>query len=358
MLDSDRHALTQAVLGVIRDGCLPDDAFDRLAMELYEFQSRTNSLYRDYCRVRGFGVPSRWIEIPALPASAFKRTAVTCFPSDEAVTYFQTSGTTEGESGRHYFATLDLYEAALVPPFGRYVMAGGERMPMFMLTPPPEEAPHSSLVHMMAVVLREFGRGGAGGYFVRGTDVQFGEFFAALEEVDEPVCILGTAFAFAFVLDALRSQGRGMALAPGSRIMETGGFKGRTRAIEREQFYHALADAFGIPVHCIVNEYGMTELSSQFYDVSLVEKASSSWKVGPPWARVRAIDPLTGKPVPDGERGLLRIYDLANVGSCMCLQTEDVGIMQGERFQVLGRVAQAEPRGCSLMMEPSPESGR
>ena len=134
--------------------------------------------------------------------------------------------------------------------------------------------------------------------------------------------------------------------------METGGFKGRTREIGRDDFYEQLTRAFGIPASHIVNEYGMTELSSQFYDLSLIEGKPSRRKNVPPWTRVLAMDPATGKPVPDGTHGLLWILDLANVGSVLALQTEDVGIVHSDgTFEVFGRVKAAEPRGCSLAAE-------
>jgi hypothetical protein len=63
------------------------------------------------------------------------------------------------------------------------------------------------------------------------------------------------------------------------------------------------------------------------------------------------IDPATGDDVPDGAPGLLRVYDLANLHSVMAIQTDDIGIRSDDgsgRFQLLGRAAGAEPRGCSL----------
>ena len=140
----------------------------------------------------------------------------------------------------------------------------------------------------------------------------------------------------------------------GSRIMETGGFKGRVRELSRGDFYPILSEAFGIPAFNIVNEYGMTELSSQFYDRSLRDQASSDWKAGPEWCRAICVDPETGDEVPVGEPGLIRIVDLANVGSVIALQTEDVGIAAADgSFRVLGRVGQAQLRGCSLAMDQS-----
>ena len=141
-------------------------------------------------------------------------------------------------------------------------------------------------------------------------------------------------------------------LPAGSRIMETGGFKGRRREMARAPFYAMMAEAFGVPLHHIVNEYGMTELSSQFYDTSLRDGAPTAVKSVPAWTRVLCVDPATGREVAEGARGLIRVVDLANLGSVMALQTEDVGVRHADgRFEVLGRVAAAPPRGCSLDAE-------
>jgi hypothetical protein len=69
----------------------------------------------------------------------------------------------------------------------------------------------------------------------------------------------------------------------------------------------------------------------------------------PPWARVQIISPETGHEVADGETGLMRVFDLANVFSVMAIQTEDLGIHHGRGFELIGRATLAEPRGCSLM---------
>jgi hypothetical protein len=53
--------------------------------------------------------------------------------------------------------------------------------------------------------------------------------------------------------------------------------------------------------------------------------------------------------VADGETGLIRVFDLANVFSVMAIQTEDLGIRRDENFELIGRAALAEARGCSLM---------
>lgn len=339
-----------------------DDAcFGELARRIFQFQRRFNPYYSAYCGVSGGQSPARWQDVPAVWTRAFKRAEVAVFPKRAAQTWFQTSGTTEGEPGFHYFASLALYEASVAATFPRFLLPDLPRIRMLILTPEPAEAPHSSLIHMMGVVKERFGTENSG-FFMRAGKLDQQGLIRALEESThsrEPVLLMGTAFAFAYFLEYARCNGLRFRLPPRSRIMETGGFKGRVREIPRSEFYQLLQDTLGIPQSAIVNEYSMTELSSQFYDRSLVEflkkrTASSEPRIksGPPWARVRIVNPLTGQEVGIGERGLIRIYDLANLGSVLSIQTEDVGIRHSDGFEIVGRVGSAPPRGCSLEAEP------
>jgi len=71
----------------------------------------------------------------------------------------------------------------------------------------------------------------------------------------------------------------------------------------------------------------------------------------PSWARMQIVSPETGREVADGETGLIRIFDLANVFSVAAVQTEDLGVRRGGGFELIGRAPLAEPRGCSLMAQ-------
>jgi hypothetical protein len=71
----------------------------------------------------------------------------------------------------------------------------------------------------------------------------------------------------------------------------------------------------------------------------------------PGWVRVSAVDPGTLAPVPDGEVGVLRIDDLANLDSVCAIQTSDLAIVRGGGVELLGRAPGATPRGCSLAVE-------
>jgi hypothetical protein len=64
---------------------------------------------------------------------------------------------------------------------------------------------------------------------------------------------------------------------------------------------------------------------------------------------VQIVSPETGCEVAEGETGLIRVFDLANVFSVMAIQTEDLGVRRGSGFELLGRAIAADPKGCSLI---------
>ena len=71
----------------------------------------------------------------------------------------------------------------------------------------------------------------------------------------------------------------------------------------------------------------------------------------PHWVRARALDPATLEEVPEGQPGLLAIFDLANLGSAVHLLSEDLAVAEAGGFRLVGRASQAQLRGCSLTAE-------
>jgi hypothetical protein len=167
--------------------------------------------------------------------------------------------------------------------------------------------------------------------------------------VNEPVGVLGTAFNFVHFVDALDAEGLRLSLPLRSWALETGGYKGRSRAMAKSELHALIGGLLGLPPDRVVTEYGMCELSSQAYDTSLLRQSLDRVFRFPPWARSVVASPETGREVKDGEIGLLRVCDLANVYSVMAIETQDLARRRGSDFDLIGRVELAEPRGCSLM---------
>src|SRR5690606_7542375 len=116
--------------------------------------------------------------------------------------------------------------------------------------------------------------------------------------------------------------------------------KGRSREIAAAELRHRLAETFRIDESCVVGEYGMTELSSQLYE-GTVPGALLSGPPGvylePPWLRIQPVDPTSLRPVGEGETGLARIIDLANVDSAVAVLTQDLVRRRGPGIELLGR---------------------
>lgn len=338
----------------------PDAArFEALALALFRFQYGACEPYRRYCDAlgRGPGVVASVNAIPAVPTGAFKEFDLRCFPAEKTILTFHTSGTSTEQRGALHLDTLRLYEASLLASLRRCFLTDlcGRHPRMRFLAPSPEAAPDSSLTHMFAALAAAEGSA-ACGFDLKsgGLDLEaLGRAVESARRHNEPIVLAGTSFAFVHLLDATESaKPLAWQLPAGSRVLETGGFKGRSREVPREILRAELAGRFAIPEAAVLNQYGMTELGSQFYDSTLVDPSGPRRKLVPPWTRVRCVDPDSGADVASGEIGVIVIHDLANTGSVAAIQTADLGRMipasAGEGFDVIGRAEGAEQRGCSI----------
>ncbi len=378
--------------------------FNSLALELFRLQFKHNTACRKICEARRLTpkVVEHWTQIPAVPTTAFKELELTCLPPNERTAVFHSSGTTEQRPSRHFHnaESLAVYEASLWSWFEQNLSVNSafsiQHSDLLVLTPPPRQAPRSSLVHMFETI-----RLNLGGVSVPASRAEFLgrlatdgswtlDFAAALAALNNSTLnpqpstvILGTAFSFVQLLDWLAERNLSFRLPSGSRVMETGGYKNRSRSMPKAELHALITERLGVPPENIVCEYGMSELSSQAYDTKLERRSPTrrdavgikalacsdgtlrcelqhagsetgvptGWRhfSFPSWTRVQIVSPETGHEVADGEAGLIRIFDLANVFSVMAIQTEDLGLRRGDGFELIGRAPFAEPRGCSLM---------
>lgn len=331
-----------------------DDTFNRLALRLFAHQFQNNTAFQRYCRQQGKTVRTvkSWRDIPAVPINAFKELTLSCVPPGQCERVFMTSGTTQaGNKGRHYHPHLRVYDESMRLHFAQRFMRGEKRLRMGILFPTEAMMPNSSLAHYLALAREDFGAEGSE-YFVGPQGMDIDRLSATLEQVQhggDPYALLGASYSFVHLMDEMQRRGLAFTLPPGSRLFDTGGFKGQSRELEPDAFYRLLTASFGVPAHACTNMYGMTELSTQFYDDG--NAVQPAVKSGPHWIRSRTVDPLTGADVPAGERGILAHCDLANFNSVTTILTEDVGVMVEGGFFLLGRAQGAQAKGCSLAMD-------
>ncbi len=345
-------AIIESLLDFISRTAASDDDFNQLALTIFAYQFEHNLPYRRFATQRGrtpFTV-KHWRRIPAVPISAFKDLTLSCCPVDDIPHIFMTSGTTGAGRGRSYHPTLAVYDRSMKRHFRQRFMGEFARLRMGILFPPKATLPNSSLAHYLDLAMQEFGTPDSA-VLVDSNGLDMPRIFEALEQAQargEPYALLGASYSFVHLLDALQQQGRRFALPPGSRMLDTGGFKGQSRDVEPEAFYHALSSTLGVPRALCINMYGMTELSTQYYDNGNV--TCPPIKSGPHWIRTRVVNPLTGDDVAEGEIGVLVHHDLAHFNSVAAMLTEDAGVLVEGGFHLLGRVAGADAKGCSLAM--------
>jgi acyl-protein synthetase LuxE len=349
-----------------------NEDFDALALELFALQFKNNFAYRKICEARRLTpeVVEHWTQIPAVPTAAFKELELTSLAPKERSVVFHSSGTTEQKPSRHFHnaESLAVYEASLWNWFAQNFFANSkfkiQNSKLVFLTPPPDLVPHSSLVHMFETVQRKLGGASVPASRVEflgklaadaSWTLSFDATLAALSDnsklkTQNPKLIFGTAFSFVHLLDFLAEKNLQFQLPENSRVMETGGYKNRSRSLPKAELHALITERLGVPRKNIICEYGMSELSSQAYDQEVRSQKSEVRSFHfPPWARVQIISPETNRGVHDGETGLIRVFDLANVFSVAAIQTEDLAVRRGDGFELIGRAQLAEPRGCSLM---------
>lgn len=342
-----------ALLAFIDRGAADEAAFSRMALDVFAYQFAHNQPYRRFAIQRGRTTLTvrDWRDIPAVPITAFKDLTLSCCAPEAAARVFMTSGTTQGVRGKSYHPTLAVWERSMLVNFRERFMQGLERIEMGILFPDEVAMPNSSLAHYLALAKSECGTPESA-YLIGAAGLDLPGTIAALERAQasgRPYALLGASWSFVHLLDALAAEGRRFMLPQGSRILDTGGFKGQSREMGADVFYDALSVTFGVPRGFCINMYGMTELSTQFYDDG--NAVCPPVKSGPHWVRSRVVDPMSGRDLPEGATGVLVHHDLAHFNCVSAILTEDAGVVVEGGFKLFGRVDGADSKGCSLAVE-------
>lgn len=336
---------------------LPVFPFEDLLREIVSYQGRHNPQLAAFWKGRGFDSArfTSCSQIPAVPTDVFRHMPLV---SNEAPSagVFRTSGTTSGARGEHFFLSTHAYDAGALRHFQDAVIGKNQRIHLISVAFDAKTHPDSSLSHM----LHRFG-------VDLGKDARSQQFYFESEGLredalrtrlndavreNEAVILFGTAFGLADAMDTIKPT----PLPAGSKTIQTGGFKGRREALSAETLYEALSKHYSVPPADVLAEYGMTELSSQLYSdlsqpASNTQESTSRLLVAPPWCRVDAVDPQSLEILPQGEVGLLRFSDCANIDSVAVIQTSDLGVIHPGGVELIGRSEEAVPRGCSLAIE-------
>jgi len=341
LLAAEITALIERLAGGARD----DTARDALLARVLRYQRARVAPYARIVTHSGLGDgdPLSW---PGVPTDVFRFVRVASHDAARDVRVFRTSGTTQAQRGEHALRDLSLYDAGARAWAKRMLFPDVERMRLLVLAPSAAELPDSSLSYMIDRFAPWFGKGASVAiWHDGGLDLALLEAtLRDAERTGEAVALLGTSFAFVHADDGLGAAR--FALPAGSRVMQTGGFKGKSREVAPDEMRSMLSARYGVSEEQIIAEYGMTELCSQLY-----ERMNPRRLLAPGWVRVTLVDPETLQPVRPGEEGLVRIDDLANLDTVSAIQTSDRGVPVEDGIVVLGRAPGAVPRGCSIAVD-------
>lgn len=312
------------------------EEFNSLALEIFEYQYNNTVVYKEFCDYLGVSVRnvSKLKDIPFLPIELFKHREIKA----EHITpefCFKSSGTTGVNVSKHYVADLKLYKTSFQNTFKKFY-GEIEDYCVLALLPSYLERQDSSLVYMVQDLIEQ-SRNPASGFYLD----DYEKLVGTLQRLDlqgTSVILLGVSFALVDLASQFRLN------LHNTKVIETGGMKGRRKEMIRAELHQYLQDAWGISeVH---SEYGMTELLSQAYSIK------SGIFHSPEWMRVMirdTEDPMRYLEV--GSTGGINIIDLANIYSCSFLATQDLGkLCKGGGFEVLGRFDHSDIRGCNLMV--------
>ncbi len=334
-------------------------SFERLAIEVFQFQAYHNQTYNTYLKHLGIkaSTVSRIEKIPFLPIEFFKSHKVTSGHLNHQM-IFESSGTTSADTSKHYVEDLPFYEMLSFKIFQKFYGSLNDYT-IFGLLPSYLERNNSSLVYMVQTFIYKT-LSKYSGFYLNNTQDLLKSIKKVFQEYDKnhKILLVGVTFALLDMADNKEDLEFLEAFRDRIIIMETGGMKGRRKELLREELHNILKDAFH--VNSIHSEYGMTELLSQAYSNGdgafttppsmkiLLREVNDPFSYLPSFALGDPSDKVDIKQ----KTGAINVIDLGNIDSCSFIETKDLGKFSNDyqTFSILGRLDNTDLRGCNLMV--------
>lgn len=310
-----------------------EERFAELALEIFRFQYQNNKLYRAYCDFVSKKPDNVHYlnDIPFLPISFFKSHRVVAFEGTEQIT-FTSSGTTGQLQSKHSVADATIYECSFLTGF-QHFYGRPDQYYIFGLLPSYLEREGSSLIYMVDALINQSNSLRSGFYLNEYEDL----IETIKQSQDKPCLLIGVSYALLDLAEYYPDLGNCI-------VMETGGMKGKRAELTKADLHEKLRKGLG--VSAIHSEYGMTELLSQAYS------SGDGLFSTPPWMKIlvrEPADPFHFQAA--GKSGGINVIDLANIYSCAFIETEDIGKVKGNQFEILGRLDRSDIRGCNLLIQ-------
>ena len=314
--------------------CTNDATFEKLALEIFDFQMENNLTYAAYAALilRGKN-PENINEIPFLPVEFFKTEQIIC--QGQAIEeIFLSSGTT-GEQSKHLVSNIELYKSSYQTTFQLFYGDITDYC-ILALLPSYKEREGSSLIYMVDDLIKK-SKHPQSNYYLNNYE-ELATTLKGLENKKQKTILFGVTYALLDLAEEFPQK------LERTIIMETGGMKGQRKELLKEEIHSILKHSFA--TENIHSEYGMTELLSQGYS-----KGNNIFKT-PPWMKILTRDVNDPLSIINNKTGGINVIDLANIYSCPFIATQDLGrAFDDGSFSVLGRFNNADVRGCNLLVQ-------
>ena len=314
--------------------CTNDATFEKLALEIFDFQMENNLTYAAYAALILRGKhPENINEIPFLPVEFFKTEQIIC--QGQAIEeIFLSSGTT-GEQSKHLVSNIELYKSSYQKAFQLFYGDITDYC-ILALLPSYKEREGSSLIYMVDDLIKK-SKHPQSNYYLNNYE-ELATTLKELESKKQKTILFGVTYALLDLAEEFPQKLEHII------IMETGGMKGQRKELLKEEIHSILKHSFA--AENIHSEYGMTELLSQGYS-----KGSNIFKT-PPWMKILTRDVNDPLSIISNKTGGINVIDLANIYSCPFIATQDLGrTFDDGSFSVLGRFNNADVRGCNLLVQ-------
>ena len=314
--------------------CTNDATFEKLALEIFDFQMENNLTYAAYAALILRGKhPENINEIPFLPVEFFKTEQIIC--QGQAIEeIFLSSGTT-GEQSKHLVSNIELYKSSYQKTFQLFYGDITDYCTLALL-PSYKEREGSSLIYMVDDLIKK-SKHPQSNYYLNNYE-ELATTLKELESKKQKTILFGVTYALLDLAEEFPQKLEHII------IMETGGMKGQRKELLKEEIHSILKHSFA--TENIHSEYGMTELLSQGYS-----KGNNIFKT-PPWMKILTRDVNDPLSIINNKTGGINVIDLANIYSCPFIATQDLGrTFDDGSFSVLGRFNNADVRGCNLLVQ-------
>ncbi|ABG59239.1 conserved hypothetical protein [Cytophaga hutchinsonii ATCC 33406] len=316
---------------------LPQSINEESIIEVYRYQYTNNPIYKLFADSvhRSPAVVKNAGEIPFLPIAFYKKHQIETQDGNvdfsKAIS-FSSSGTTSSSRSTHTVADPAFYAARSKQIFENYYGPLTDTIILAVL-PSYEENPSSSLIFMMKHFIEATGHAASGFYAFNIAAIK-----AVLKELhteNKKIIVWGVSYA---LLDWAEQERESFSSVI---FLETGGMKGRRKELTRSELHEQLTKGFGVTA--IHSEYGMTELLSQAYSFGEGLYAFPTGLI----PVLREVNDPFGR-ITRGSGGI-NIIDLANINACCFIETQDIGRISANGFEILGRIDASDIRGCNLL---------